>query len=246
MITAVQVDDEASAREFLRSRLGEVAPEVTVLGEANNIDDAARLIADKKPQLVFLDVEMPGGTGFELLQRLGRWDFDVVFTTAHSRYAIQAIRFIALDYLLKPVQSDELRTAIDRHKERREATTADVQQHFLSNITERDEQALKLTITHGDRTHAIAPADIVWCQADDNYTALHLADERRFMSARTLKDYDEMLSPLGFIRVHKSSLINRRHVEGIDGEGRVRLRNGTRVEISRRRLDEVTRELRVT
>jgi len=244
MITAVQVDDEASAREFLRARLGEVAPEVTVLGEANNIDDAARLIAEKKPQLVFLDVEMPGGNGFELLKRLGHWDFDVIFTTGYSKYAIQAIRFSALDYLLKPVQTDELRAAIDRHKERREAMTVDVQQHFLSNIAQPSETQFKLTITHGDRTHAIAPADITWCQADDNYTALHLIDDRRFISARTLKDYDEMLTPLGFLRVHRSSLVNRKHVDGIDGEGRVRLSNGTRLEVSRRRLEEVTRELR--
>ena len=114
MITAVQVDDEASAREFLRARLRDVATEVQVLGEAKNIDEADRLIADTKPQLVFLDVEMPGGDGFELLKRLGRWDFDVIFTTSHRHYAIQAIRFSALDYLLKPVQADELRAAIDR------------------------------------------------------------------------------------------------------------------------------------
>lgn len=244
MITAVQVDDEASAREFLRSRLRDVAPDVQLLGEAKNIVEAARLIADTKPQLVFLDVEMPGGDGFELLKRLGRWDFDVIFTTSHQHYAIQAIRFSALDYLLKPVLVDELRAAIDRHVERKDHASTDVQQQFLNNIAQRDEQALKLTLTHGDRTHAVAPADIAWCQADDNYTALHLADERRLVSARTLKDYDEMLSPLGFIRVHKSALVNRRHVVGIDGEGRVRLRNGVRVEISRRRLEEVTMALR--
>lgn len=244
MITAVQVDDETSARKFLRSRLVEVAPEVNVIGEANNIADAERLIADTKPQLVFLDVEMPGGDGFELLKRMGRWDFDVIFITGHSHYAIQAIRFSALDYLVKPVQADEIRAAIDRHMAQRGTRPPEVQQHFLGNVAQRDEQALRLTLTHGDRTYAIAPADIAWCQADNNYTALHLADDRRFVSARTLKDYDEMLSPLGFLRVHKSALVNRRHVDGIDVEGRVRLRNGTRVEISRRRLEEVVRELR--
>lgn len=244
MITAVQVDDEANAREFLRARLAEVAPEVSVLGEATNIDDAARLIADKRPQLVFLDVEMPGGDGFELLKRLGRWDFDVIFTTGHSHYAIQAIRFSALDYLVKPVQADELKAAIDRHRERRGDANSEVQDHFLANVAQHDERALKLTLTHGGRTHIVAPNEITWCQADDNYTALHLADDRRLVSARTLKDYDEMLSPFGFIRVHKSALVNRHHVDGLDTEGRVRLRNGTRVEVSRRRLDEVSRELR--
>ena len=244
MISAVQVDDEANAREFLRSRLHDVAPEVQVLGEAKNIDEAQRLIAEARPQLVFLDVEMPGGDGFELLKRLGRWDFDVIFTTSHQHYAIQAIRFSALDYLLKPVQADELRAAIDRHKERKGAAPAEVQQGFLANVAQRDEQALRLTLTHAGRTHAVAPEQIAWCQAADNYTHLHLADDRRFVSARTLKDYDEMLSPFGFIRVHKSALVNRRHVDGLDAEGRVRLRNGVRLEVSRRRLEEVERELR--
>ena len=244
MITAVLVDDEASAREFLRERLREVAPDVEILGEAKNSDGAAQLLADTKPQLVFLDVEMPGGDGFELLQRLGSWNFDVIFTTSHQHYAIQAIRFSALDYLLKPVQADELRAAIDRHVAQMGRATTELQHRFLRNIANRDERSLNLTLTHGGRTHAIAPADITWCQAADNYTALHLADKRRFVSARTLKEYDEMLSPLGFIRVHKSALVNRSHVEGIDGEGRLRLRNDVRVEISRRRLEEVTRALR--
>lgn len=244
MIGALLIDDEAAAREHLRARLAEVAPEVGVLAEARDIDAGARLIAAHSPQLVFLDVEMPGGDGFELLRRMGRWDFDVVFTTGHSHYAIQAIRFSALDYLLKPVQADELRAAIDRHAQRKGGLPEEVQQGFLANVAQRDERALKLTITHGGRAHAIAPEQIAWCQADDNYTALHLVDERRLVSARTLKDYDEMLAPFGFIRVHKSALVNRRQVDGLDAEGRVRLRNGVRVEVSRRRLEEVARELR--
>lgn len=244
MINALLIDDEAAAREHLRARLSEVGGEVKLLHEAVNIEEGERSIAELRPDLVFLDVEMPGGDGFELLRRLGKWDFDVIFTTGHAHYAIQAIRFSALDYLLKPVQADELRAAIERHRSRYGQPLAEVQQHFLANVAARDEQALKLTLTQGGRTHTVAPSEITWCQADDNYTALHLVDERRLVSARTLKDYDEMLAPFGFIRVHKSALVNRRHVDGLDAEGRVRLRNGTRVDVSRRRLDEVARELR--
>lgn len=200
------------------------------------------MITQHAPDLVFLDVQMPGGNGFDLLKQLGSWDFDVVFTTASSQHAIQAIRFSALDYLMKPVLGDELRAAIDRHIAKR-SDDPEVQRQLLHNIAQPNEQSMKLTLTQGDRTHAIAPAEITWCQADNNYTAVHLADERRFVSARTLKDYDEMLSPLGFIRVHKSALVNRKHVDGV-AEGHVRLRNGTRVEISRRRLEEVTHALR--
>lgn len=244
MITAIQVDDEANAREFLRTRLREVAAEVQVVGEGSNIEEAQRLISQMRPQLLFLDVQMPGGDGFELLRRLGHWDFQVIFTTGHAHYAIQAIRFSALDYLLKPVQADELRAALERFHERSSAAPTEIQQRFLENVATGEERALKLTLTHGDRTHAVPPEDIAWCEADRNYTALHLIDERRFVSARTLKDYDEMLTPFGFLRVHKSALVNRRHVEGIDKEGHVRLRNGHRVEISRRRFEEVVHALR--
>jgi two-component system LytT family response regulator len=239
MVRALVVDDEAPPRTVLRTLLQRHVPEVALLAEAANITDAAAAIAEHRPQLVFLDVQMPGGNGFDLLTKLGRWDFDVIFTTAHQHFAIQAIRFSALDYLLKPVQADELRAAVDRHLERRGAAPEEVQRNFITNIAAGDERALKLTLSHGDRMHSVAPEEIAWCEAARNYTTLHLADDRRFVSARPLKDYDEMLAPFGFIRVHKSTLVNRHHVDGIDGEGLMRLRSGTRVEVSRRRLDEV-------
>lgn len=243
MVRAMIVDDEAGARDALRAMLERRAPDVEIVAEASSMSESKPLIAAHKPQLLFLDVQMPGGDGFELLKQLGSWNFDVIFTTASNQHAIQAIRFSALDYLLKPVLGDELRAAIDRHLEKR-GLLPEAQRQLLHNIAQPDARTMKLTLTSGDRTHAIDPADIAWCQAADSYTELHLGDERRFVSARTLKDYDEMLAPLGFIRVHKSALVNRRHVDGIDGEGRVRMRSGTRVEISRRRMKEVTELLR--
>lgn len=244
MVRALIVDDEKEARDVLRVLLQRHAPDVEVLAEASSVAEAKALIAEYGPDLLFLDVQMPGGSGFELLKQLLQWDFDVVFTTGSSQHAIQAIRFSALDYLVKPVLGDELRAAIDRHIVNR-TVDPDAQRQLLHNIVQPDERTMKLTITSGDRTLAIDPADIAWCQADDNYTALHLADKRRLVAARTLMDYDRMLSPLGFIRVHKSALVNREHVDGV-AEGHVRLRNGTRVEISRRRLEEVTLALRAS
>lgn len=243
-MTAVIVDDEAPARAVLREMLARHAPEVNIVAEASSIAEAHGLITQHAPALLFLDVHMPGGDGFELLKQLGTWDFDVIFTTASQNHAIQAIRFSALDYLVKPVHPEDLRAAMDRYIQRNGITSAAVKHQFLSNIQERDEKSLKLTLTHGDRTHAVPPEDIAWCAAERNYTTLHLRDDRRFMSARPLKEYDEMLSPFGFIRIHKSSLVNRNHVAGIDGDGHVRMRNGTRMEISRRRLEEVTLALR--
>lgn len=246
MINVLLVDDEPAAREFLRARLAEVAPEVHVLAEADNITDAARLIAELKPALVFSDVEMPGGDGFQLLKDLGTWDFDVVFVTGFQRYAIQAIRFSALDYLLKPVQADELRAAIDRHLARHPEPELDKQYQLavLANLNESHEQGMKLTLRHGNGLHFVPPAEVAFCRAEDNYTELHLCDGRRFLVARTLKEYEDMLADMGFMRVHRSFLVNRGAIVKVTTDGHLELAGGGRVEISRRRKEEVMKLLR--
>lgn len=243
MINAVVIDDDSSNRDYLRTLLASIAPDVRIVGEASNIQDGMAAIAAEAPGLVFLDVEMPGGSGFDMLQKLGSWPFEVIFTTGFQRYAIQAIRFSALDYLLKPVQPDELTEALDRFRERHmDVDRRTVQQQFLANIGQRDEQAMKLTLTTGDRTYFITPAEITHCTADDNYTELHTADGRRFVSARTLKDYEDMLAPLGFLRVHRSTLVNKSQITHLD-DGHVVLKNQARLEVSRRKREEVLKAL---
>lgn len=242
MVRAVIVDDEAEARVALRAVLAKRTPEVEILAEAPSIDEAERILAQHKPELLLLDVQMPGGDGFELLRRLGTWDFDVIFTTGSSQHAIQAIRFSALDYLMKPVLGDEMRAAIDRHLAKR-GIAPDEQKQLLHNIAQPDERTMKLTLTSGDRSYFVDPAEVVWCEADVNYTNLHLADERRFVSARTLKDYEDMLTPLGFLRTHRSYLVNRAHIDHLDKSGFVVLRNGRKVEVASRRREEVARAL---
>ncbi|MBL8011061.1 MAG: response regulator transcription factor [Flavobacteriales bacterium] len=242
MIRALVVDDDAANRAYLRTLLA-VHPEVTVIGEAEAIAPAHTLISTAAPDLLFLDVEMPGGSGFDLLERLGTWPFEVIFCTGFQRYAIQAIRFSALDYLLKPVQPDELAAALHRYHQRHmDADRRVVQQQFLQNIRQADEQHLKLTLTTGDRTYFVAPAELSHCTADDNYTALHTVDGRRFVSARTLKDYEDMLQPLGFLRVHRSTLVNKAQITHLD-DGHVVLRTRARVEVSRRKREEVLKAL---
>lgn len=243
MIKAVVIDDDPANRDYLLSVLAGIAPDLEVVGEAGNITDGMAVIAAHAPALVFLDVEMPGGSGFDMLRKLGTWPFEVIFTTGFQRYAIQAIRFSALDYLLKPVQPDELTEALDRFRKRHPAEDRKaVQQQFLANIGQRDEQAMKLTLTTGDRTYFVTPAEVTHCIADDNYTELHTGDGRRFVSARTLKDYEDMLAPLGFLRVHRSALVNKAQITHLD-DGHVVLKNSTRVEISRRKKEEVLKAL---
>lgn len=240
-IRTLIVDDEPAARTRL-ARLLAQDPEIELIGECRNGVEAVEAITKHKPDLLFLDVQMPGGDGFELLKRLGTWDFDVIFITGSQHHAIQAIRFSALDYLLKPVLGDELRAAIDRHLAKR-GIRPEQQQQFLENIAQPDERTMKLTLTSGDRSYFVDPAEVVWCEADVNYTNLHLHDERRFVSARTLKDYEDMLSPLGFLRTHRSYLVNRAHVDHLDRSGFLVLRNGKRVEVASRRREDVARAL---
>ncbi|HMN05029.1 MAG TPA: LytTR family DNA-binding domain-containing protein [Flavobacteriales bacterium] len=242
MLKALVVDDEPGNREYLKVLLREHAGEVVVVGEAGNITEARSALAEQAVHLLFLDVEMPGGSGFDLLRGLGSWPFDIIFTTAFSRYAIQAIRFSALDYLLKPVHPEELAAALGRcaAQRSRQWPREELQRQFMANIGQTEEKELRLSLFNGDRNYFIPPAEVALCQADGNYTELHLADGRRFLSARTLKEYEDMLEPWGFLRVHRASLVNRAAVERLSGKYVV-LKDGREVEVSRRRLEEVAR-----
>ena len=237
---ALLVDDDTAARRYLRALLADAHADVEVVSEAADIAEAREAIASSRPDLVFLDVEMPGGSGFDLLRGLKRWDFTVIFTTSHQQYAIQAIRFSALDYLPKPVLPDELAAAMSRLREQRSGPppVAELQDHFISNIAQRDPRAFKLTIPHGDRTFFVAPADVVRCAAERNYTWVYLGPDRRYLLARTLKEFEEMLEPFGFVRLNRGDLVRKDAIAHLEA-GHAVLRDGERLEVSRRRLAEL-------
>lgn len=244
MIKALLVDDEPQLRTYLRSLLEEACADIQVIGEASNIEEAKKLIAQHDPQLVFLDIEMAGGSGFDLLRDLKHWNFEVIFATGHQEFAIQAIRFSALDYLPKPVQPEELAAALERyHARHRDATVrTQVQEQFIVNIAQPDVKQFKLTLSQGDRTFFAEPAEVLRCIADRNYTNVILKNEKRFLQARTLSDFEAMLVPHGFLRLNRSDLMNRSVIDHVDGHDAV-LKNGERVEVSRRRLAEVKQVL---
>ena len=244
MVRVMHIDDEPAARAHLALLLRDLGDQVQLVGQYADITTGQQALLQHQPDLLLLDVEMPGGDGFELLRRLGRWPFDVVFTTAFQRYAIEAIRFSALDYLMKPVQADELHAAIERHLTRR-ADTQDPghQAAVVENLSAREPEALSLLVRHGGRQHALRPNDILYCRAEDNYTEIHMLGGRRFLSARTLKDYDDMLHERGFLRVHRSYLVNRQAIRNAPPNGPLRLCDGTEVEVSQRKRAEVMRAL---
>ncbi|MEO0733046.1 MAG: LytTR family DNA-binding domain-containing protein, partial [Bacteroidota bacterium] len=205
------IDDEQPSRDALRHYLEKYCPDVTVVGEADGVGPALAAIANLQPDLLFLDIEMPFGNGFDLLEQLPtNHRLEVVFVTAYEQYALRALRLSAAHYLLKPVDIDDLIEAVARVKERvglREqgAVTA----ALLANIREgRGEAPQRLALPLIDGLEIITPAEVRYCEAADNFTRFYLEDGRKLLICRKLKFYEALLGPLGFCRIHRSSLVN--------------------------------------
>jgi two-component system LytT family response regulator len=195
---------------------------------------------------VFLDVEMPHKNGFDFLVELKNPGFDVIFTTAYNQYAIQAIRFSALDYLLKPVDPDELKAAVQRHLEKQvsEQQKRELYRNLVENIEKKEVKEFRIAVPSAEGVYFFEIEDILRLEADRSYTHIHLVNKKPFIASRTLKHFEEMLEDFRFIRTHKSHLVNPRHIARISNDNEfVLLKDGTKVEISRRKKEEVLQQL---
>lgn len=236
-LKAILVEDEAASREILRNYITKYCPKVTLLGEASNIDEALVLIRKFDLDLVFLDVEMPYGNAFDLLDKVGDRRFETVFVTAYNQYAIDALNAHASYYLLKPVSIDKLIEAVDyvsEIKEKENQLDASILEPVVSQVTG------KITIPLQNGFEVLQVEDILYCQADDNYTNIYLKEKKKLVS-KTLKHFEEILSEKGFARVHKSYLVNvNAIVEYKKGKGgSVVLTNGKEVMVSPSRKKEL-------
>ena len=209
------VDDEKRARDGLRSQLESLQDSIEVLGEAESVASGLDLIQQKDPDLVFLDVEMNDGTGFDILRKLGKVDFMVVFVTAFDQYAIQAIKFSALDYLLKPLDPDELEEVIKRAKEEfNKAENREKVQNLISNSEIDDPNDRKLAIKCIDAIKYLKINEISHFMADGSYTKIVLIDGKTILASKMLKHFEETLKGFPqFLRIHRSSMINTKFVE---------------------------------
>ena len=241
MLKALIVDDEEKARDILLFHLENCVPEITRIETASNVPDALQRIRHFQPDILFLDIVMPQHDGFDLLNSLNDWDFDVIFTTAHDQFAIKAIRFSALDYLLKPIDPDELREAVLRHLEKRgeRPHRRELYRNFVDNLRAPKENEFKLASPTADGTYFFHIPEIIRCQADRNYTVFHLTGRRRFISSKTLGEYEDILGVQGFLRVHKSHLVNLEYIDNFLGKDHIRLLDKTEIEVARRRKDDV-------
>ncbi len=198
-------------------------------------------------RLVFLDMQMPCMSGLELLDALKNKPFDVIFTTAHHEYAIEAIRQSALDYLLKPIDADELKAAVQKHLQRRHTVhnLVDLYADLLTRLTSATEQTTeaRLLVNTHDGLFSLDPEEILYLKGDRNYTWFYLQDGRKIMSAKTLKDYESQLPVDYFFRIHKSHLVNLHHLSRILPLDRLELQDGSVLEVSRRRRAELLQKL---
>lgn len=242
---AIIVDDEKHCRESLQSMLQMHCPDVQVVAVCPDAMMAIATIATHRPDLVFLDIEMPRMNAFDLLQKLTRIDFEIIFTTAYDQYAIRAIKCSALDYLLKPVDADELKQAVDKLNSRpRHNMEKEQLQQVVSNLSNTAQQDFKLIIATLDGNYFLLPDEIVYCEGNDNYTHFHLTKGRKLVSAKTLKDYEEMLAEQGFLRIHKSYLVNLKYaVKFSKSNSTLILQDYTTLEVSRRKKEAVINAL---
>jgi two-component system LytT family response regulator len=232
------VDDEFQSRNLLGKLLLEHFPGVIVAGQASNVAEGLAGINEFDPGLVFLDIEMNGETGFDLLRKIEKRNFKIIFVTAHDAYALKAFRFNAVDYLLKPIVLEELKEAVERviHQLPEKKITSDAQLENLAQFIQNPKKVNdKIAVPTSDGFVLVSLQDIVYCKANGNYTEFHLTNNKHLLSSYTLKQYHELLVEQNFFRAHRSFLINLAHVKMYRrGEGGTIIMNdGSEIELSR-------------
>lgn len=245
MLKVLLIDDEERATDSLRLMIEKTIPEIGQVIVCNDARRAADLIHNYKPGLVFLDIQMPHLNGFQLLEKMPNKNFKIIFTTAYNEYAIQAIRFSAFDYLLKPIDVEELQGAVRRFLESSEnySQQYELLKNIMHNIEAPSAGDFRLALPTREGVHFLLPQEITRCEAVGNYTKFFTEKDRTYLISRTLGEYDSLLTPHQFIRTHKSHLVNKKFISFIDHDGFAVLKDNSRVEISRRRKEEVMEAL---
>lgn len=247
MIKAVIIDDEPSAVNTLKLMLERYIPEIKMIKSTNDPEEGLHLIKTFQPQLLFLDIQMPQMNGFRLLRKIPFINFNIIFTTAYDQYAIEAIRFSALDYLLKPIDAEDLRQAVDKYMIKEVITLGQqaLYSNLIDNLNAEDKSDFKLALSTSDGIYFFNPEEIIRIEGESNYSKFFFTDRKNLLTSKTLKDYEELLNDHGFVRTHKSHLINVKHVVNYTSDGILTMTDYSRVEVSRRRKEEVMDALRV-
>lgn len=239
MITCILVDDELKSRESLKILIEDFCENIEVKALCQNVAEAMDAIRLYKPDVVFLDIQLQRETGFDLLTKLDNINFEVIFTTAYSEYAIKAFKFSAIDYLLKPIDIDDLKRAIAKVEKRVGDSLGQRIQQLMSNLKSSSAENYKLALPTTDGLIFVKVSDILYCEASSNYTEITLMDNKKYVVSRTLKEYEDLLSEYDFFRIHNSFLINLNAVKKyVRGEGGyVIMMNDKSLDVSKRKKE---------
>lgn len=240
-IRTLIIDDEAPIRELISGILENYSEHTEVCGTADGVKTGLEAIRQHNPDLVLLDVNLTDGTGFDLLRQLDDIRFSVIFITAYEKYAVKAFRFSAVDYIMKPVNIDELLAAIDKAIDLMERKTLNQQlKNFFDNLNSKPEDK-KIVLKDSKSIYIVKVADIIRCEADHNYTTFYLTNGKQMIVSKTLKEYEELLSDFMFLRTHQSHLININHIISFEKNegGYLKMADGSPVPVSKRKRDEL-------
>jgi two-component system, LytTR family, response regulator len=241
MIKAVIIDDEKKSREALALLIERYCPNVNIAAQADGYLMGMDVIKSNKPDLVFLDIQMPDGSGFKLLEDIGNIDFEVIFTTAFDQYAIKAIKYSALDYLLKPIIPEDLISAVEKAGKKQNGDDASANINFLiENFKNQNTDFKKIVLATIKGSYMVEVKNIIRCESDDYYTTFYLTNGEEVLVSKTIKAIEELLEDYNFLRLHRSHLVNIIHIRSynkrVDG-GTVIMKDGTEIPVSRRKKD---------
>lgn len=242
MFKAIIIDDELNARESISNLCKLTQSEIEIVGEAAGVKSGIQEINQMKPDLVFLDIQLEDGSGFDILEQLDRINFHIIFITAFNEYAIKAFKFAAIDYLLKPINPKEFKSAVDQFINLQEKEDIESKlTAYLSHIKESAAEHKKIILKTAESIHLVKVQDIIRCEADKGYTEFFLRDAKKILVSKGLKEYDELLGDFGFIRTHQSHLINLDYIssfEKADG-GYILMSDKSTVPVSSRKREYV-------
>lgn len=240
MIKCVIIDDETNCLEMMEWLLKTYTLSIQIAAMCNSAEKGIEAIYTHRPDVVFLDIEMPRMNGFDMLEKFDKLFFDVVFTTAYDKFAIKAFKYSALNYLLKPVDPDDLKETIRRIEEKKTIPSSEQLQLLFQSVTQRKATPSRIALTTGDGMIFVTTQEILYCEAESNYTSVMLSGGKKMVVSKVLKDIDEALSGPDFYRIHNSFLINLNHIKKFvrgDG-GYVVMDNDVAISISRSRRQE--------
>lgn len=241
MLKAILVDDEESNLSSLKEKLNRHCPQISIVATCDSAQKGIAAINSLQPDIVFLDIEMPVMNGFLMLQELSYKNFELIFTTAYDHYAIKAIRYSALDYLVKPIDIEDLKIAVQRAEEKKLNQTSNHRlELLLENLSPKKNNFQRIAIPTAEGLQFVKVDDIVYLEANVNYTHIFLKGGEKYVVSHTLKDFEEMLDPETFLRIHHSHIINKNYAEKyIRGEGgQVVLSNGIVLDVAKRKKTE--------